>query len=426
MSSNSISFAPPRGMRDFYPEDMADRNILFGSWRESACRFGFSEYDACVVESMELLRRKAGEEISEQIYTFKDKSDRDLALRPEMTPSLARMICARQGSLSLPIKWFTIAQCFRYERTTRGRKREHYQWNLDIVGDDSVSAEAEIIACAVDAMTALGIDRKAYRIHFSNRRLLADLLAVNNIPKSQHPTVFLALDKKGKVPDETISQILTENSIPGDTVALIDKLCAASSLEDIASIVPDSPALEETRSFMRTAAAYGIEDVLSFNLSVIRGLAYYTGIVFEAFDKDRSLRAIFGGGRYDGLLSSIGGPDITAVGLGFGDVVVQELINELGIKTDSGRAEGIAIGFMEADQQVPAVKIATAFRKAKRNVFLSSKPQKPKTFFGNAAANSNCTEAVYLGPDDLKSGTIRIKNLATREEKTVQMKEITG
>ena len=168
------SLNPPRGMRDFFPEEMAVRNRLFDAWRASARCFGFVPYDACVVESLDLLRRKAGEEIVDQIYHFTDKSGRELALRPEMTPTLARMVASRQGSLNLPLKWYTIAQCFRYERTTRGRKREHFQWNLDVIGESSVSAEVEVIGAAVNALLSLGLCAGQFRVHYSSRALLTD------------------------------------------------------------------------------------------------------------------------------------------------------------------------------------------------------------------------------------------------------------
>lgn len=424
MSSKDISFAPPRGMRDFYPEDMAVRNFLFDAWKESAAKYGFVQYDACVVESMDLLRRKAGEEISEQIYTFKDKSDRDLALRPEMTPSLARMIAARHGSLSFPLKWFSIPQCFRYERTTRGRKREHYQWNLDIVGDPSVFAEAEVIACAVDAIRAIGIREQDFRVRFNNRRILSDLLSNYRIPPGQHASVFLALDKKGKVPDEMIVEMLKEAGIPQETIGLVEEMAGIKSLDDVAAVIPSSAALAETHGFLEAASACGIAGVLVYDISVIRGLAYYTGIVFEAFDTQRKLRAIFGGGRYDNLLSTIGGADVTAVGLGFGDVVICELMQDLGI-TPSGKSSSSSalVGFMTDDQRTMAARIATAFRRKGKNTAVISKPLKPKAFF-KTAGESGCAEAVYIGPDDIDAGEIRLKNLTSREEAVLPLNDL--
>ncbi|MGN1359452.1 MAG: ATP phosphoribosyltransferase regulatory subunit, partial [Kiritimatiellia bacterium] len=179
---SDISFDPPRGMRDFYPEDMAWRERVFGAWRAAAAASGFQSYDACVVESLELLQRKSGEEVSNQIYAFQDKSGRQLALRPEMTPTLARMVAARQRQLKFPIKWTTIAQCFRYERMTRGRKREHYQWNLDIIGEERITAEMELLSTAVSAMRKMGVRDDAWRVHVSSRKLLGELLAKLGIP----------------------------------------------------------------------------------------------------------------------------------------------------------------------------------------------------------------------------------------------------
>ena len=202
---SDISFEPPRGMRDFYPEDMAWRNRVFDAWRAAADAFGFQPYDACVVESLALLQRKSGEEVSEQIYAFEDKSGRALALRPEMTPTLARMVAARQGRLHFPIKWSAIAQCFRYERMTRGRKREHYQLNLDIIGSDDVLCEAELLGAAVNAVRRMGLPDDAWRIHLSSRALLGELLAKSGIPAAQHTAVFMALDKRGKISDEDIA-----------------------------------------------------------------------------------------------------------------------------------------------------------------------------------------------------------------------------
>ncbi|MCA1810226.1 MAG: ATP phosphoribosyltransferase regulatory subunit, partial [Lentisphaerae bacterium] len=176
MEKSIIRFEPPRGMRDFYPGEMAVRNLIFEAWAHAARLFGFQQYDACVVESLPLLKRKGGEEIVDQIYAFQDKSERELALRPEMTPSLARMVAARQQSLTFPLKWFAIAQCFRYERMSKGRKREHYQWNLDVIGEPALSAEAEVIACAAAALRRLGLQDNDVIFKINSRALLSELL----------------------------------------------------------------------------------------------------------------------------------------------------------------------------------------------------------------------------------------------------------
>ena len=410
-----MGFEPPRGMRDFYPDAMAWRNRVFDAFREAAERYGFAPYDACVVERLELLQRKSGEEVADQIYAFEDKSGRKLALRPEMTPTLARMIAARQGQLALPIKWSAIAQCFRYERMTRGRKREHYQWNLDIVGEAGVGAEAEVLAAAAHALKRMGLPDEAYRIHVNNRALLAELLLKLGLAAEHHAAVFLALDKRGKLPDPEIAALMAAAGLPADAVARAFELMAVETLDQAAGLAgAGSPAVARLRELFGLAACYGIADRLVFDISVIRGLAYYTDIVFEAFDARREFRAIFGGGRYDNLLTAIGGAPTPAVGLGFGDVVIVEVLKTL-LGDEAGAArDGVAIGFMFEEQRRAAVALAVRLRGEGRAVDLALAPQKPKAFFSRAGAGT-CSHAILIGPDDVAAGRAGIKNLSTRE-----------
>jgi len=413
-------------MRDFYPEDMAVRNALFDAWRTAAVRFGFVQYDACVVETLDLLKRKAGEEIVEQIYFFTDKSNRELALRPEMTPTLARMVAARQGALAFPLKWFAIAQCFRYERMTRGRKREHYQWNLDIVGEDSVSAEAEVLATAVQALSLLGMKQGDYFIHFSSRALLTDLLLKLGIQRPYHPPTFLALDKRGKITDDEIHKMLHEAGLDADSIKAVFSLLSLSTLDDAARMFDSPPpSLNSLTQLLNILEAHGIRDYLKFDISVVRGLSYYTGVVFEAFDANRKFRAIFGGGRYDNLLNDIGGTPATAVGLGFGDVVVTELLQDLGrLNAQRVVTHGTAIGYMEEAQRATAVSIAAALRKSGTAVDLGLRPERAKAFFARAGKSNQ--NAIYIGPDDIGKGSVRVKDLMTRAEKEVPIRELTA
>lgn len=416
MSSGDTTFTAPRGMRDFYPEDMAVRNRIFDAWRAAAARHAFQPYDAPVVESLELLTRKAGEEIVQQIYTFQDKSGRDLALRPEMTPTLARMVAARQGMLVFPIKWYAIAQCFRYERMTRGRKREHYQWNLDIIGERAVSAEVEVIATAVHALTLLGLTPQDVAVHYSSRKLLAELLETLGIPADHHVTTFLALDKRGKVPDEELERMLVEAGLTADQCRSVWTLLGIETFDKAAALLPESSAaLAELRQFQSLVAAYGLSPIVRFNIAVIRGLSYYTGIVFEAFDARGQLRALFGGGRYDNLLASVGGRPETGVGLGFGDVVIAELLADLGRLPAGADTADIAIGYLQEDQHAAATALASRLRRDGRSVDLALAAEKAKHFFARTG-RMGFRHGVYLGPDDLARGTARLKNLATREE----------
>ena len=395
-------------MRDFYPEDMAWRNRVFDAFRASGEAAGFRQYDACVVESYELLARKAGEEVGEQIYHFFDKSERHLALRAEMTPTLARMVAQRQKELSFPLKWTTIAQCFRYERMTKGRKREHYQWNLDIIGEDSVLAEVEVMGAACDALRRMGLSSSDFKVHVSSRKFLGELLSKSGIAAERHAQVFLALDKRGKMPDAEIAAMLKDGGLSD---AEIEATFAIMETKDYS-------ACPELVELFRLAEIAGFADCLEFDISVIRGLSYYTGVVFECFDAKGEFRAIFGGGRYDNLLTTIGGEPTSAVGLGFGDVVVTELLKaRLGEDAAAAR-KGVAIGFMFPEQRDAAVAFAAKLRKDGESVDLSLRSQKPKKFFSHAA-ESGAAEAVFLGPDDVEKGVARMKDLSTREEKEV-------
>ena len=410
--AEKISFEPPRGMRDFYPEDMAWRNRVFDAFRAAGEAAGFRQYDACVVESYELLARKAGEEVGEQIYHFFDKSERHLALRAEMTPTLARMVAQRQKELPFPLKWTTIAQCFRYERMTKGRKREHYQWNLDIIGEDSVLAEAEVIGAACDALRRMGLSPADFKVHVSSRKFLGELLAKSGIAADRHAQVFLALDKRGKMPDAEIAAMLKDGGLSD---AEIEATFAIMETKDYS-------ACPELVELFRLAEIAGFADCLEFDISVIRGLSYYTGVVFECFDTKGEFRAIFGGGRYDNLLTTIGGEPTSAVGLGFGDVVVTELLKaRLGEDAAAAR-KGVAIGFMFPEQRDAAVALAARLRKSGECVDLALRSQKPKKFFSHAA-ESGAAKAVFLGPDDVEKGVARMKDLSTREEKEISLSQ---
>lgn len=427
MSETEHPLSPPRGMRDFYPEEMRLRDTIFDAWSQSARVHAFQHYDACVVESLGLLKRKAGEEITDQLYHFQDKSGRELALRAEMTPTLARMIAARQGSLTFPLRWYAIAQCFRYERMTRGRKREHYQWNMDIIGEKSMTAEVEILAAAAHALAALGLDADRVKIHYNSRGLLADLFSSCQISPEHHAAVYLALDKRGKISDEEIHTLLREQNLTDEQIRRTFELLALQSLEDVQKTLgTETESLRDLLNFQTLAVTAGIAPWLQFSLSVIRGLSYYTGMVFEAFDVDRKFRAIFGGGRYDRLLSDLGGAPTPAVGLGFGDVVIAELLDELGLtqRLIVAGNETLGIGYMELGQQTAALRLASALRAAGHRIDLGLGAERAKHFFGRCD-KAGFKRAIFLGPDDIQAGTYRLKELATRTERPLSLTDPT-
>jgi histidyl-tRNA synthetase len=420
------TFTPPKGMRDFYPEEYRAREALFSAWRATAAAFGFEMYDACVIESLELLERKAGEEISEQIYAFEDKSHNRLALRPELTPSLARMIIARQGGLTFPLKWSAVAQCFRYERMQRGRKREHYQWNLDIVGEESVMAEAEVIGAAVTALRRLGLSAQDFQVRVGSRALLSALLAQSGIAPEHYAACYLALDKRGKISDADVAALLRSEGLAEQAVQSVFTLIALTSIDQVAAHIADvhnpaaTAALADLQTLFAHAEALGFLEFLSFDLAVIRGLGYYTGIVFEAFDTAGKFRAIFGGGRYDSLLSALGGQKMPCVGLGFGDVVVMELLADSNHAPQTSRQLDLAVGYMEAAAAPLALQIVAKMRAGGQSVDLALRPERAKKFFDRA--NKACaTQAIYLGPDEVAKGEFTLKAMSGGTTRTATL-----
>jgi len=325
--TDPLDLKPPRGTRDFYPDEYRIRQWLFSHFRASSRAFGFEEYDAPVLESEALYVRKAGEEVTQQLYSFADKGGRRVALRPEMTPSLARMVLARKPTP--PVKWFSIPQCWRYERTTRGRRREHYQWNVDIWGVAGPAAEAEVLACAVDFFRRVGLTEADVGIKVNSRAVLGDMLRTTcGVDPTTEPSRFAAccvlVDKMEKVPPSALYGDFGALGVAADRVDALASLleqgaAAGGSLQALESLLgADAGALEDLRMLLGLAEAYGFRDWLVVDASIVRGLAYYTGVVFEAFDRAGELRAICGGGRYDRLLELFGGDPQPAVGFGFG------------------------------------------------------------------------------------------------------------
>jgi histidyl-tRNA synthetase len=418
---SKISLQAPRGTRDFYPEELRLREWIFGHFRAVAHRFGFEEVDAPVVEHEELFTRKAGEEIVEQLYHF-ELHDRRLALRPEITPSVARMVAARRGALRLPLRWFSIPQCWRYERMTRGRKREHYQWNMDIWGEPGVTAEAELIAAIFHCLDCMGLPPGAAKVRVNSRALLEETLqgTVLRARPEVFPALCVAIDKLDKIGADAVTELLVD---PAGAVGLapadaefVTSWLALRDLDEAAKHAPaSSPAAADLARLLALLDAYGLSDRVVFDASIVRGLAYYTGIVFEAFDTGRSLRAICGGGRYDRLLETLGGPATPAVGFGFGDVVIGELLADQGALPECARAlDAVVFPFGEAERPA-AVRVAGALRAGGASVELVLGQPKLKRVL--ADADKSGARRVYLiGPDELARGEVLVRDLASGEQ----------
>lgn len=420
IKKQNLSLLPPRGMRDFYPEDFRRRQRLFSVWQEAAREFGFEQYEASVVESLDLLKRKAGEEIMDQIYAFSDKSGRQLALRPELTPSLMRMVLARGSKMPLPIKWFSIAQCFRYERMTKGRKREHYQWNLDVLGEDSQLAEAEVIAVAVSALEKLGLTSDHFIVKLGNRQFLYDLLDNQGFNMSKFATAYLVLDKQGKISDSTIKTMLKEEGVNTKDIHLILDVLQIKNLQQAKKLaLIDSLGIQQTESLLKAAESFGISKYLEFDISTVRGLSYYTGPVFEAFDREGKFRAIFGGGRYDNFFSSMGGNDLAAVGLGFGDIVVEEVLKHYGKKQELKRRLDYVVGYTDKSLEVEAIKLSQSLRAKDKTAFLfygSNRMGKILSLADKIGADN----AAILDPREFQKGSYLVKNLVSGKQENVK------
>lgn len=304
------------GFRDFDPRDCQMRNYLFETWRRVATRYGFVEYETPLLESTELYLKKSGGELSSQLFRFQDQGDRDVTLRPEVTASLARLAATKQREFPKPLKWFEIGQCFRYEKPQKGRTREFYQFNTDILGDDSPAADAELIALAIDTMRELGFSTEDFKVRLSDRNAWALFAKNENLSEGQLAELLQIVDK-------------LEREKPEVTAAKLEPLgLTPQQLSDfIADPANESNALLEIQDNLK---ARGLGDYLEVDLSIVRGLAYYTGVVFEIFDKKRSLRAVAGGGRYDTLVSTLtnGKTDLPAMGFAMGDVVIGLFIEE--------------------------------------------------------------------------------------------------
>lgn len=413
-----------RGTRDFYPEDMRLRNWLFERFHAAARSHGFEEYDAPVLESEELYTRKAGEEIVGQLYNFEDKGGRAVALRPEMTPSLARMVMARAGALALPIKWYSIPQCWRYERTQRGRGREHYQWNVDIWGMNGVEADAELLSVLIQFFDSVGLTSEDLVIRISSRKVLEEVLGSLGIEGETFAQTCVIVDKMDKLPADVIEAQLSELGLSAEAISKIVNVLAITDIDSLkSSLSSESSAVSELQSLFSLCDSYGISDWVSFDASVVRGLAYYTGPVFEAHDRAGNLRAICGGGRYDKLIGTLGGNDLPATGFGFGDMVVMELLADKGLLPELSSGVGDVVFGMGPELRDAAMKVAGKLRASGRTVDLVLEDKKMKWVFKHAE-RCGASRLVMVMPDEWADGKVRIKDLDSGEESTVAMEDM--
>ena len=415
------------GFRDFYPDELALRNHIFATWRSVATRYGFEEYDGPPLEPLELYTQKSGEEIAGQLYAFRDKGDRDVALRPEMTPTLARMVGARAQALKKPIRWFSMPQLFRYERQQRGRLREHFQLNMDLIGEAGPLADAELIAAAIDILRAFGLRPGEFQARISDRRVLRTLLAGHGVQEAQLADAYAAVDRIEREPREAVAARLEKSGWDEPTIAALLEVASLKGLEAVDAAlakVPGGPeAGEALRECCRALDAMTLGEFVQVDLTIVRGLAYYTGIVFELFDAGRSLRAICGGGRYDGLLKALGGVDLPALGFGMGDVVLGELLKERERpRATPNRLDAflVAVG---GEDVAPMLRLAHELREHGVAVEYGLRLQAVRKQLELAAARG-ATRAVLIGPDERRDGQAMVRDLRAGTEQRVALAEL--
>ena len=353
-------------------------NHIFKSWRRVSRRYGFAEYDGPPLESLDLYLKKSGSEIMDQLFNFEDKAGRHVTLRPEMTPTLARILAGLSRGMSKPIRWFSIPQLFRYERTQRGRLREHFQLNADIVGEAGVAADAEVLAAAIDSVRDLGLGSDDFVARVNDRRLVSAVLTALGVRQEQQASCLAVIDKAGRTRAETTRQRLRETGLDDSAVSVLSELAADGSWGNLRRCFSGHEAvsaamgpLEEHRSILK---AMGLDSFVEFDFKIVRGLAYYTGIVFELFDRDSELRAICGGGRYDRLLELVGGEPLPAVGFGMGDVVLGELLRTRGFLPAASPPADYFVAWIGREQRAAALGAAHRLRQGGLSVLYSLKP----------------------------------------------------
>jgi histidyl-tRNA synthetase len=417
------------GFRDFYPLDLALRSHILGTWRAVASRYGFEEYDGPPLEPLELYTAKSGDEIVGQLYNFIDKGGREIALRPEMTPTLARMVAARANGLKKPIRWFAVPQLFRYERQQRGRLREHFQLNCDLIGEPGPLGDAEIIALAIDVMRAFGLGPGDVRVRLSDRRVLRALLMGAGVTEVQLPAAFHAVDKIERVDRPALAEQLMKAGLSGSAV---DGVFAAAELRGQAGIqaalgrVPEGAAEgEPLERVVQALDAMGLGEYIEVDLTIVRGLAYYTGTVFELFDAGRTLRAICGGGRYDGLLQALGGVDLPALGFGMGDVVLGELLRERGLVPTELASIDVFLAAITEEDLPFMLALAHEVRDAGLRAEYALSPQPVGRQLKLADAR-NARFALVIGPDDRARGQVQLKDLRGKGQEAVARDRVTA
>ncbi|MGH7469953.1 MAG: histidine--tRNA ligase [Longimicrobiales bacterium] len=422
------SYSALPGFREFFPDEFILRAHITSAWRETALSYGYQEYDGPPLEPLELYTEKSGEEIVRQLYNFEDKGGRPVALRPEMTPTFARMVGARASGLRKPIRWFSIPQLFRYERTQRGRLREHFQWNVDLVGETDPAADAEVLAVALDGLRRLGLTATDIVARVNDRRLVEALLNRVGVAEARLGAAYAVIDKLGRDSRDTSrTRLRTEVGLAPAAIEQLFTIFDTEQLDQLAEGYGSDARIGETierlQTYLRVLAGLGQADYVRFDLSIVRGLAYYTGIVFEIFDRQGELRAICGGGRYDTLLRTVSNVDLPALGFGMGDVVLGELLTDRALLPDTrSRLDYYIVAVTEAEQSVQRA-VAQALRARGFAVSYGFGSGSVGKQFKDADARG-AARVIVLGPEEVKVGIAVIREMAGGAQSQIPLAEL--
>lgn len=404
-----------RGMRDYYPEVYSRLGHIINIWRKTAISYGFEEFDGPILETLELYKIKSGEEIVKQLYNFTDKGGRELALRPELTPTLARMVSKIQRQVSKPIKWFSIPRCMRYEKPQKGRLREFFQLNVDVIGEDEGLADVEVMSVAIESLLSLGLTEDDFVVKINNRDFVSQYFFDVGIDEEGTAVLYKIIDNARRIEKKLTLKKVDDLNLKDKQKEALKRYLALDSLQDLKGLDYTNKGKESLLNILSLVKSAGLEKYCELDLSVVRGLDYYTGIVYEIYDRSEKMRAICGGGRYNDLLREISGVEIPACGFGMGDVVLGEILTQKGLIPNYTKQVDYFL-VRVTDKELPYLyKIAWALRKKGKIVEHSYKSLSVKKQMSKAS-RIKAKKALIFGADELKEGKVLEKDLATGEE----------
>jgi len=415
-----------RGTRDFFPEVFAQMSFIFNAWRCTALSYGFEEFEAPILETLELYTIKSGDEIVNQLYSFTDKGGRTLALRPELTPTLARMVAKVQNQIVKPIKWFSIPRCMRYEKPQKGRLREFFQFNVDIIGEDAETADLEVISVAIDSLIRLGLKADDFVVKINNRDFVSEYFGHIGIDKKDENALYKIIDNVLRAEKLTTEKALNELNLTPEQREEVDRYLSLQSFQDLENLKIENSGKESLIRLLHLIESAGLTHYCEFDATIVRGLDYYTGIVFEIFDKSEKMRAICGGGRYNHLLREFSSIEIPACGFGMGDVVLGQILSMKGLfPAYSKNIDYFLVRITEKELPL-LVRTARFLRMEGNTVEFAYSPMAVKKQMARAS-KLHVKKVLIFGKEEIAEGKLVEKDLATCEERKVAIpQEVVG